>query len=132
MALNMTKIAFRVPNLPALQKRLENMGPEAKITTRYCPKRADEMVGGSLFWIIDHALVGRTPIRGFHQREEDGRWEVQLEPRLIPVHPRLKRAHQGWRYLAADDAPRDLADGEDIGEMLPGRLMGKLQKLGLI
>ena len=47
------------------------------------------------------------------------------------VHPRPKRAHQGWRYLKGDP-PRDLAPGEDIGDALPGKLAGKLERLGLI
>jgi len=89
------------------------------------------MMGGSLYWVLSHALVGRSPIMGFEQKP-DGRWWIDLEPRLIPVYPIPKRAHQGWRYLAEDKAPRDLEDGEDIGDVLPGKLAGRLQKLGLI
>ncbi|MBT8388737.1 MAG: DUF1489 domain-containing protein, partial [Altererythrobacter sp.] len=50
---------------------------------------------------------------------------------LIRVHPHPKRAHQGWRYLKGEP-PRDLEDGEDIGDALPGKMAVKLQKLGLI
>ena len=89
------------------------------------------MVDGSLYWILNHALVARSRIMGF-EKTEDGRWHIVLEPKLIRVHPLPKRAHQGWRYLADDKAPRDLAEGEDIGDALPGKLQLKLQKLGLV
>ncbi len=116
--------------MPISRSWFENRS-EMRLTTRYLPKRHEEMAGGSLYWIHNHALVGRSPIRGFEQRP-DGRWWIELEPMLIAVYPRPKRAHQGWRYLAEDKAPRDLAEGEDIGDVLPGRLAGKLEKLGLI
>jgi len=51
---------------------------------------------------------------------------------MIPVHPRPKRAHQGWRYLAEADAPRDIADGEDGGDLMPPKLAGDLARLGLV
>ena len=130
MPLHMTKIAYGAKSWDDLAGWYDNRG-EIKLTTRYLPKRHEEMAGGSLYWILDHALVARSPIMGFDQRR-DGRWHINLEPRLIRVHPLPKRAHQGWRYLSEDKAPRDLEEGEDIGEILPGRLAGKLQKLGLI
>ena len=130
MPLSMTKIAYRSGSLENLRQWVE-AGPEALMTTRYLPKRHEEMVGGSLYWIYEHTLVGRSPIRRFEQRD-DWRWWIVLERRLIPVFPQPRRAHQGWRYLPEDKAPRDLRDGEDVGDTLPGQLAGKLQKLGLL
>ena len=130
MPLHMTKIAYRSGSLENLRRWVE-AGARAEMTTRYLPKRHEEMVGGSLYWIIDHTIVARSPIQSFEQRP-DGRWTIWLEPRLVQVHPRPKRAHQGWRYLAEADAPRDLSEGEDTGKLLPGRLAGRLEKLGLI
>ena len=127
----MTKIAFRAESPVTLKAWLESHETEALMTTRYLPKRHEEMAGGSLYWIFEHALIGRSPLLGFTQRE-DGRWHIRLEPRLIPIHSRPKRAHQGWRYLDEEDAPRDLADGEDPGDMMPARLIGELAKLGLV
>lgn len=129
MPLHMTKIAFGAKSWDDLAGWYENR-PEIRLTTRYLPKRHEEMAGGSLYWILNHALVARSPILGF-SKTADGRWHIELEPRLIRVDPLPKRAHQGWRYLAEDKAPRDLADGEDVGDALPGRLQLKLQKLGL-
>ncbi len=128
MPLSMTKIAYRSGSIDNLRRWVE-AGPDALMTTRYLPKRHEEMIGGSLYWIIEHAIVARSEIRGFEQRP-DGRWTIRLAPRLVLVHPRAKRAHQGWRYLEESDAPEDLAEGE-TAVALPGRLVRELSKLGL-
>ncbi|OYW44215.1 MAG: hypothetical protein B7Z08_00755 [Sphingomonadales bacterium 32-68-7] len=129
MPLHMTKIAYDCASLAELQGWFGGPEPEKRLTTRYLPKRHAEMAGGSLYWIHSHALVGRSPIVRFEQKD-DGRWWIVLENRLIPVHPRAKRAHQGWRYLAEADAPADVADGETTAPM-PGKLVRELSKLGL-
>jgi len=127
----MTKIAYSAESPESLRAWLEGHADEALLTTRYLPKRHEEMAGGSLYWIFEHALIGRSPLLGFAQRE-DGRWHIRLEPRLISVQTRPRRAHQGWRYLSAEDAPADLGDGEAAGDALPARLIGELAKLGLV
>jgi hypothetical protein len=125
----MTKIAYRTGGLDNLREWVE-AGPEALMTTRYLPRRHEEMIGGSLYWIIEHAIVARSEILGFEQRE-DRRWTIRLAPRLILVHPKAKRAHQGWRYLTERQAPADLAAGEIASDAMPGRLVRELAKLGL-
>jgi hypothetical protein len=130
MPLHMTKIAHGCDSVAELRDWLECHAEEARMTTRHLPKRHAEMVGGSLFWIHHHALVARSPLVGFAPRD-DGRQWIRLEPRLILVEPRPRRAHQGWRYLTDEDAPRDLAAGE-YAEVLPGRLVNELAKLGLV
>ncbi|MGX7895809.1 DUF1489 family protein [Tsuneonella sp. HG222] len=129
MPLSMTKIAYTSKTIEVLRKWVE-AEPEALMTTRYLPKRHEEMIGGSLYWILQHAIVARCEILGFEQRP-DGRWTIRLEGKLRLVHPKAKRAHQGWRYLAEKDAPADLAEGEEQGDALPGRLVRELSKLGL-
>lgn len=131
MPLHMTKIAFGTRNIGTLRAWLERQPGEALLTTRYLPKRHEEMAGGSLYWIHEHALVGRSPILGF-AKTDDGRWHIRLEPRLIPVQTKPKRAHQGWRYLSEDDAPADLGEGEVAGDAMPARLVSELAKLGLV
>ena len=128
MPLSMTKIAYRTGSIENLREWVER-GPEALMTTRYLPKRHEEMIGGSLYWIIEHAIVARSEILGFEQRP-DGRWTIRLAPKLVLVHPRAKRAHQGWRYLEECDTPEDLSEG-GTAEALPGRLVRELSKLGL-
>lgn len=129
MPLHLTKIAFGSQSADSLRRWLEAQEGEAILTTRYLPKRHDEMAGGSLYWIHQHAIVGRSPLLGFAKRD-DGRWSIRLEPRLIAVRPMPRRAHQGWRYLDDKDAPADLDDGE-TGDVLPGHLVAELAKLGL-
>ena len=130
MPLNMTKIAYSSKSIEALRAWVE-AGEEAHMRTRYRPTRHEEMIGGSLYWIMDHAIVARTEILGFEQRP-DTHWTIRLKPQLVLVDPKHKRAHQGWRYLTERQAPRDLAEGEEAGDAIPGRLAGKLTKLGLI
>jgi len=132
MALHMTKIAFQSESADSLRAWLESheAAGEARLTTRYLPKRHVEMAGGSLYWILASQLVGRSPLLGFAEREDGKHW-IRLAPRLIAVAPRPKRAHQGWRYLAAADAPPDLG-GEGEGDALPGDMAAALGRLGLL
>lgn len=129
MPLHMTKIAYDCASLSELQEWFTGSEPEKRLTTRYLPKRHAEMAGGSLYWIHQHALVARSPILRFEQKD-DGRWWIVLENKLLLVHPRARRAHQGWRYIDEADVPADLADGE-VAEALPGNLVRELSKLGL-
>jgi hypothetical protein len=130
MPLNLTKIAFGAKSYDDLAGWYEER-EVIRLTTRNRPTRHEEVVGGSLFWIINHAIVARSPITAF-VKNEDGRWDICLEPKLIRVHQIPKRAHQGWRYLTEEKAPRDVAEGEDIGDALPGKLAAKLERLGLV
>lgn len=133
MPLHLTKVAFGCDSVDFLRARLEARAAlgGVSLTTRYLPKRHDEIAGGSLYWILKHQLVGRSPILGFGEAE-GGRTAILLEPRLVLVQARPKRAHQGWRYLEAEDAPADLGAGEgDLAELPPG-LMRELARLGLL
>lgn len=133
MPLNMTKIAFRSESPATLRAWLEShkeLG-EARLTTRYLPKRHAEMVGGSLFWIHAKKIVGRSPIIGFMENGEGRQW-IRLEPRLIAVQTIPRRAHQGWRYLEEKDTPVDLGEGAEGAEEMPAEMLGELSKLGLV
>ncbi len=131
MPLHMTKIAFRAESLQDLQDWFDGKTEVKRLRTRYRPTRFKELIGGSLYWIHEHALVARAEIKGFEQRK-DGHWDILLENRLHRVHPKPKRAHQGWRYLKDEDAPKDLAEGEVAGDAMPGKLVSELSKLGLV
>lgn len=132
--LHLTKVAFGAASTEALAKRLAARAAEGQafLTTRYLPKRHEEVAGlGSLFWIIKHRLVARSPIIGFGEAE-GGRVAIHIEPRALLVQVQPRRAHQGWRYLEAADAPADL-DGDVSGlASLPPGLAGKLAELALI
>ena len=131
MALHLTKIAFGATSLDDLQSLFNPSAPDKRLRTRYRPTRHAELIGGSLYWILQHALVARAVITGFEQRE-DGHWDIVLENRLILVHPQVKKAHQGWRYLTKGKAPADLLEGDVAGDPLPLRMARDLSKLGLV
>ena len=133
--LNISKVAVGCPSLEALEKRQKSRLSEGvvPIVTRYRPKRADEVVGGSIYWIVKHRIVARQTIIGFADREEDRRTIIRLDPELVLVKARPKRAHQGWRYLSGDDAPPDLDGDDDDGlAALPATLSIRLAALALI
>jgi len=132
--LHLTKVAFGATSAEHLAERLRVRAEtgELFLSTRYLPKRHEEVAGaGSLFWIIKHQLVARSPILRFGEAE-GGRVAIHLAPDLVLVQARPKRAHQGWRYLEAADAPVDLGGDASGIEDMPPALMGKLAELALI
>jgi hypothetical protein len=134
MPLHLTKVAFGCESFEQLRARLDGRALQGSfhLTTRYLPKRHEEIVeGGSLFWIVKHQLVARSPILGFGEAE-GGKVAIQLDPRAIIVQARPKRAHQGWRYLENGDAPADLDDAAGGVAELPPELAGKLAGMGLL
>ena len=130
----MSKVAVSCASVETLKRRIEKRVSDGvvPVVTRYMPKRADELVGGSLYWIVKQRLAARQTILGFEIRAADRKTIIWLDPELVPVRALAKRGHQGWRYLAADDAPPDLAAGEDGVAALPPDLVGKLTTLALI
>ena len=128
--LHLSKVAVGCATAEALRARVAGRADSGivRVTTRYRPTRHSVLIGGSLFWIIKHRLVGRQEILGFAE-SEDRRCLIELDVRLIPVHPHPRRAHQGWRYL--ESAPPDFGGGGGEVE-LPTKLMEELAGLGLI
>ena len=132
MALHLTKVAYGAQSLEEIQSWFAGRGDEARLTTRYLPKRHEEIVdGGSLFWIHKHQLVARSPILRF-EAAEGGKTHIVIAAQMILVQPRPKRAHQGWRYLDDGDAPADLDAGDAGSDVLPGGLASELARLGLV
>ena len=130
--LHLSKVAFACRDIEALQTRIAGRAQngEVRIATRMRPKRAAELIGGSLHWIVKHRLVAAQEILRFEDRE-DGRIDIVCSAELIAVGPVPRRAHQGWRYLEESDAPKK--DGDPTGVMeLPPRLYGKLAALALV
>jgi len=131
-ALHMTRVAVGCADYPALAARIVERaeGGEIRFTTRFRPKRADELIGGKLHFIVRHTLVARVEILRFEDRN-DGRIDIVCVADLERIHPQPKRAHQGWRYLADADAPESADDTSGIGD-LPPDLYRELAELMLI
>jgi hypothetical protein len=130
--LHLTKVAFACRDLDALKERIARraVGGEVRIATRMRPKRAAELVGGNLYWIVKHRLIAGLEILRFEDRE-DGRIDIVCSAELRTVAPMPRRAHQGWRYLKEADAPSAHDDGSGIGT-LPPQLYGRLAALALV
>jgi len=105
-------------------------------TTRMVPKRMGDLVdGGSLYWVIKGQVSCRqtlVAVRPFTDAGGIGRCHLVLEPLVVPVEPRPCRPFQGWRYLVAEDAPRDLRGLSGNLAELPEALRRELSNLGLL
>jgi len=117
-------------------KRKAGEKPEHIHRTRMVPKRAAELTdGGSLYWVIRGELMCRQRIRDvrpFRDKDGIGRCALVLDPKLVLVEPRPYRAFQGWRYLPANDAPRDLDKAVKGAAAMPETLRRELRELGLM
>ena len=130
--LHLTKVAFSCASLETLQRRVAKRAVEGelRVATRFRPKRADELIGGSLHWIVKHRMIARQRILRFDLRK-DGRIDIVCSAELEVIAPEPKRAHQGWRYLEEVEAPSIEGDGTGIAD-LPPRMYAKLSGLGLV
>jgi len=105
-------------------------------TTRMHPKRAAELVaGGSLYWVIRGQIAARERIlavRPFTDKDGISRCRLVLDGKLVLVEPRPRAAFQGWRYLEAKDAPRDLSRAAPGAARMPEQMRRELRELGLL
>ena len=136
----MTKVAVSCPNVAQLTKRqagrveLRAGVPTVVCQTRFMPKRFEELVGGSLFWIVKHTLAARQTILDFEtvDTRQGKKCHIHLSPEVVPLLAAPLRAHQGWRYLEDVARPPDLSSvGSDLAE-LPIKMMRELRGLGLL
>jgi len=100
--------------------------------TRMFPKRREEILdGGSIYWVIKGNILCRNPIVGLEETTKNGHraCAILMDPELIPVLPKPRRAFQGWRYLQDGDQPADLT-GLETGGDLPAAFRAKLIDLG--
>jgi len=139
--LHLTKLAVGVRDLPhlrALQAERAAAHPPLRHLTRSFPRRAEEILaGGSMYWVVAGAVIVRQRVLDIvADQRADGTpcTALLLDPALIPVLGRRAKPFQGWRYLAAADAPGDL-DGvlaAEGAETLPAELLRELRALCLL
>jgi len=130
--LHLTKVAVGCASIEALKNRIARRVAkgEVRVPTRMRPKRMEELVGGSLHWIVKHRIVARQEILRFEDRG-DGRINIVCSAELVMVPPTPKRAHQGWRYLEISDAPSGEDDDSGLSE-LPPAMYARLAALALV
>lgn len=103
--------------------------------TRMTPKRADELLdGGSLYWVMKGVVRCRQKLIGiepFTDTDGIGRCRLVLDNDIVPTRRQDRRPFQGWRYLAAKDAPPDVKKGDPEDDM-PDEMRRELEELGLL
>lgn len=143
MALHLVKLCVGAESIADLEEWIEETlagrrtrgePVEQYHTTRMVPTRGDELLdGGSLYWVIKGEIACRQPIadiRPFTDPDGIRRCRLVLESPVVRVEPRPRGPFQGWRYLAAKDAPPDLGHAEGVA--MPDELRRELRGLGLL
>lgn len=104
--------------------------------TRMWPRREAELIaGGSLYWVMKGSIACRQTIKALEEvRGEDGirRCAIVMEREIMRVAPSPRRAFQGWRYLDAGDAPRDVGVFGAEGDDLPEEMRRALADIGVV
>jgi hypothetical protein len=130
--------AERVEDLLDWQASLRAQGGDGlpRHVTRMWPKRADDILaGGSLYWVFKGLVLCRQRVLRLDEVDRgDGikRCGIVLDPEAVRVAATPKRPFQGWRYLAPEDAPRDLPKGRETEEALPQDLQNALAEIGVL
>ncbi len=140
MPVHLIKLAVGCGSLDDLRARQASrarQAPPLRHQTRNFPKRAAEVVdGGSIYWVVSRVVTARQLVVEIREGVyDDGSRcaDLVLDPLLVPVRGRAMKPFQGWRYLAAGDAPADLAAGQaGVADVLPERLRRELAALALL
>ena len=139
--LHLTKLAVGIRDMEHLRNvQAERLAREKPLRhrTRSFPRRYEEVVdGGSMFWVISGFMTTRQRILDIiEDRWNDGSrcTGLVLDPELVPLSARPTKPFQGWRYLAAADAPPDRSAGIALTglEGLPPALCRELRALCLL
>ncbi|MFZ1108479.1 MAG: DUF1489 domain-containing protein [Rhodomicrobium sp.] len=123
-------------DLAEWQKSRVALGHGLVHVTRQTPRREGFGQASSLYWVIGGFIRARQRIAALREvRGDDGvlRCGFELDPRLTPTEPVPRRPFQGWRYLPAEDAPKDLDPGAAKAEgAMPAAMRAALIELALI
>ena len=132
MPLHLTKVAFGCRTIEALEKRSRRAhdAGEVRVATRMRPKRADELIGGSLHWIVKHRLIARQQILRIEDRN-DGRIDIVLAGALELIPPKPQARPPGLALSRRTARLPTEGDGGGLAD-LPPRLYVKLSALALV
>lgn len=140
-SVNLIKLSVGTENVEDLAawqatKRAQAPDGRPRHVTRMWPKReAEILAGGSIYWVIKGVIQCRQTVNRLDEYVgADGirRCAIVLEPEIIRTQSSLKRPFQGWRYLAAGDAPPDLPEGRAEEDVLPVELNQALAEIGVL
>lgn len=143
--LHLVKLAVGVESIQDFRERVrlrmrearaKGVAPRHVHVTRMTPKKVEGLLaGGSLYWVIKGQIACRerlVAVEPFRDKAGISRCRLVLEPKVVLVLPRPMRPFQGWRYLTAADAPKDLGKSASSIAAMPEKLRRELQELGLL
>ena len=93
------------------------------------PRRADEMAGGSVYFVAKRRALFRLPFVAVDPDERG--CAIVMRPQLVRVEQHAVGFVRGWRYLADADAPPDLPAPAGTGDAPPA-MARELRELGLV
>jgi hypothetical protein len=129
--------AESVDDLAAWQASPRAKGPDGRLrhVTRMWPRREGELLaGGSIYWVIKGVILARQRLIALDEAMgADGvlRCALILDAELHRTAAVPKKPFQGWRYLTAADAPKDLPAGRAAEPGLPPKLEAALAEIGV-
>jgi hypothetical protein len=139
MPLHLIKIAVGAETIDDMRRwQKERLAKHGRLfhITRHKPKLEDDILdGGSIYWIIKSFVRVRQRIVGFEETTWPKRGKcclLLLDKKLVPTEMQPRRAHQGWRYYKANEAPRDLPKGMKPHKDPPAKMAAELRALGLL
>jgi hypothetical protein len=139
VALHLIKIAVGAETIDDMRQwQRERLAKHGRLfhITRHKPRLEAEILdGGSIYWIIKSFVRVRQRIIGFEETSWPKRGKVcllLLDKKLVPTEFQPRRAHQGWRYYKAAEAPRDLPKGAKAQKEPPPKMAAELRALGLL
>ena len=140
MTLNILKLcvgAELVEDLESWHRDHAHVWPPGRTehVTRMWPKRQDEVIGGSLYWVIKGVILARQRILALEERlGADGisRCALVLDAEVVRTEAAPRRPFQGWRYLDPADSPPDRRKSTGREDTLPPAMATALAELGVL
>jgi hypothetical protein len=134
--LHLAKLAVGAKDVADLRAWQAGRPAPLRHLTRNLPRRRDEVLaGGSLYWVVNGAMVVRQRVLDIAEETRDDGTRccaLVLDRELVAVLGRPMKPFQGWRYLEAAGAPADVS-GEAVGaDGLPEGLRQQLRALCLL
>lgn len=136
--LNLMKLCVGCPHPEDLERWQAGRfgeGPAQHVTRMWPAREAELLGGGSIYWVFKGLMLARQRLIGLEERiGDDGirRCALLLDREVIRVKATPRRPFQGWRYLAAADAPADVPRGRAAEPALPPRIARELAEMGLV
>lgn len=144
MTLHLVKLCVGVESIEDLAnwqaRRLRETAkagtPELMHVTRQTPRRKGFPADSSIYWVIKGFIQVRQRLTGLREVTDSNgvpHCGLLLDPELVPTQRQPRRPFQGWRYLEAADAPRDLLENSngDAGD-IPAKMRQELAELQLL